>query len=83
MVRCDAHSPPGGDIVARVDQDKALHPEQPGDGGIVCAGCAKVAEGPPVSWTCSVEHGVRRYLCEDCARDNIRAIESRLDPQWW
>ncbi|MGN9792521.1 hypothetical protein ACWGH4_27560 [Streptomyces sp. NPDC054847] len=66
-----------------MDQDRTPHPEQPGDEGIVCAGCGKVAEGPPVTWTCSVEDGVRHYLCEDCARDNIRAIESRLDPQWW
>ncbi|MFF4949347.1 hypothetical protein ACWC2K_22025 [Streptomyces chattanoogensis] len=49
----------------------------------VCAGCGAVAEGPPPTWTCSVENGEHRYFCEACARENIRAIEGRLDSSWW
>ncbi|MFF8842852.1 hypothetical protein ACF08N_08950 [Streptomyces sp. NPDC015127] len=64
---------------------------QPGDqgaqppdaGSTVCSNCGATADGPPVTWTCSVENGVRHYLCEDCARANIRAIEGRLDSAWW
>ncbi len=49
----------------------------------MCSRCGKVAEGTPPTWTCSVENGVRRYFCDACARDNIRAIEGRLDSDWW
>ncbi|MGW1377323.1 hypothetical protein ACWD6P_24070 [Streptomyces sp. NPDC002446] len=53
------------------------------DGNTVCAGCGAVAEGTPPTWTCSVENGERRYFCDNCARENIRAIEGRLDSSWW
>ncbi|WP_151479080.1 hypothetical protein [Streptomyces albicerus] len=50
---------------------------------IVCARCGSTAEGPQLTWTFSVEDGVRHYYCEDCARANLRAIEGRLDSAWW
>ncbi|MEU6327625.1 hypothetical protein ABZ851_10105 [Streptomyces sp. NPDC047049] len=53
------------------------------DGKTVCAGCGAVAEGAGPTWTCSVENGERRYFCHHCARENIRAIEGRLDSSWW
>ncbi|TJZ45224.1 hypothetical protein FCH28_28130 [Streptomyces piniterrae] len=52
-------------------------------GNAVCARCGAVAEGIPLTWTCSVENGDRRYFCEACARENLRAIEGRLDSSWW
>ncbi|MEU6353729.1 hypothetical protein ABZ896_31105 [Streptomyces sp. NPDC047072] len=61
-----------------------------GDGGspaephpLVCARCGTRAEGPRPTWTCSVENGVRQYFCDACSRENLRAIESRLDSAWW
>ncbi|MET9438430.1 hypothetical protein [Streptomyces sp. NPDC006551] len=57
----------------------ARTPEEP----IVCARCGKTAEELPVTWSCSVEDGARRYLCDSCARENIRSIEGRLDSTWW
>ena len=50
---------------------------------MVCARCGAVAEGAPPTWTCSVENGERCYFCDRCARENIRAIEGRLDSAWW
>ncbi|MFJ5264053.1 hypothetical protein ACIQAC_26680 [Streptomyces sp. NPDC088387] len=50
---------------------------------LVCARCGTPAEGPQPTWTCSVEHGVRNYFCDSCSRDNLRAIEGRLDSAWW
>ncbi|WP_369225292.1 hypothetical protein AB5J52_31000 [Streptomyces sp. R39] len=54
---------------------------------LVCARCgapARVADGPPpVTWTCAVESGVRQFFCDTCSRDNLRAIEGRLDSSWW
>ncbi|MET9296234.1 hypothetical protein [Streptomyces sp. NPDC003077] len=49
----------------------------------VCTRCGATAEGEAVTWTCSVEGGVRRYFCDRCARENIRSIEGRLDSAWW
>jgi hypothetical protein len=70
----------------RVDQ-KPHFPEGTGDRKqtVTCALCRAAApvDPPPVSWTCSVENGERKYVCEDCARANIRAIEGRLDSSWW
>ncbi|MFD9817111.1 hypothetical protein [Streptomyces sp. NPDC059080] len=51
--------------------------------GTSCARCGAVAEGSPPLWTCSVENGVRRYFCDGCARENLRAIEGRLDSVGW
>ncbi|MEV0601142.1 hypothetical protein AB0I82_17845 [Streptomyces sp. NPDC050315] len=51
--------------------------------GAVCDRCGAVADGTPVTWTCSIENGARRYFCETCARTHLRAIESRLDSAWW
>ncbi|MFE5244482.1 MULTISPECIES: hypothetical protein [unclassified Streptomyces] len=50
-----------------------------------CARCGTGAEGedPPPTWLCSVENGRREYVCDNCAREHIRAIESRLDSSWW
>ncbi|MFI9807333.1 hypothetical protein ACIHEJ_23725 [Streptomyces sp. NPDC052301] len=51
---------------------------------LVCARCGMLAAGPqPVTWTCSVENGTRQYFCDACARENLRAIEGRLDSAWW
>ncbi|WP_225835037.1 hypothetical protein [Streptomyces sp. NK08204] len=49
-----------------------------------CARCGTPADGPPPpTWTCSVENGTRQYFCDRCSRENLRAIEGRLDSAWW
>ncbi|WP_225828004.1 hypothetical protein [Streptomyces naphthomycinicus] len=50
---------------------------------LVCARCGTPADGPPATWTCSVENGLRQYFCDACSRENLRAIEGRLDSAWW
>ncbi|MBB5929211.1 hypothetical protein [Streptomyces echinatus] len=51
---------------------------------LVCARCGTPAGGSlPVTWTCSVENGARQYFCDACSRENLRAIEGRLDSAWW
>ncbi|MEV3854486.1 hypothetical protein AB0J38_09185 [Streptomyces sp. NPDC050095] len=57
--------------------------QQPDRSTVVCARCGTTAQGTPLTWTCSVESGVRRHFCDACARENIRAIEGRLDSDWW
>ena len=71
-----------------MDQDSTPRPGEKGTqhqdaGSTVCTGCGAIAEGVPATWTCSVEDGVRQYLCDECARANIRSIEGRLDSDWW
>lgn len=50
---------------------------------VSCARCGTSAEGPPLTWATSVETGRLQYYCDGCARDNLHAIEARLDPGWW
>ncbi len=50
----------------------------------MCARCGAFADvPPPVTWTCSVENGTRLYFCDARSRENLRAIEGRLDSAWW
>ncbi|WP_367320944.1 hypothetical protein [Streptomyces sp. HUAS ZL42] len=68
-------SPPG-------DSDNGGSPAEPRT--LVCARCGTRAEPPPpVTWTFSVENGIRHYFCGTCSRENLRAIEGRLDSAWW
>ncbi|MFJ8084055.1 hypothetical protein ACIQ6Y_26010 [Streptomyces sp. NPDC096205] len=50
---------------------------------LVCARCGTTEQAPQPTWTCSVENGARRYFCDRCSRENLRAIEGRLDSAWW
>jgi len=70
------------------------HPGSDGDGDrgsdaelqaqpLVCARCGIRADGPRPTWTCSVENGARIHFCDTCSRENLRAIEGRLDSAWW
>jgi hypothetical protein len=49
----------------------------------LCARCGLVPAGPTLTWTCSVENGERLYFCDNCARENLRSIEGRLDSDVW
>ncbi|GAA2416985.1 hypothetical protein GCM10010433_15090 [Streptomyces pulveraceus] len=71
-----------------MDEETQHRTRQPArsDAAIVaCALCGTAAdsEAAPPTWICSVENGRHQYLCEECARTHIRAIESRLDSAWW
>jgi predicted nucleic acid-binding Zn-ribbon protein len=52
-------------------------------GPVVCAVCGATAESLPLGWSTSVERGRRVVHCESCSRENVRAMESKLDPEWW
>jgi hypothetical protein len=52
-----------------------------------CERCGATAPAPedglPAGWSLvSSDRGVGR-LCTDCTRTNVRAIEARLDEDWW
>ena len=37
----------------------------------------------PLTWTTAVENGRRRVFCDGCSREHLRAIEGKLDSEWW
>jgi len=36
-----------------------------------------------LTWTTAVENGRHRTFCDACSRDNLRAMEGKLDSEWW
>lgn len=54
---------------------------------VTCNFCGATApassEEPPLTWTTSVENGRVRVFCDRCSREHLRAIESKLDSEWW
>jgi DNA-directed RNA polymerase subunit RPC12/RpoP len=51
---------------------------------VACARCGVNADAePPLEWITSVDDDRTTYYCGRCARENLRAIEARLDPEWW
>jgi hypothetical protein len=53
------------------------------DRPVSCALCGVVADVQPLTWTTSLEGGQTRYYCDRCSRDNLRAMEGRLDADWF
>jgi hypothetical protein len=49
-----------------------------------CDSCGKQAEeAEAMTWTTSVENGRHKAYCETCSREHLRAIEGKLDSEWW
>jgi hypothetical protein len=54
-----------------------------------CAGCGATPDGEdddgtvPLGWSHSVEERGVVLLCAACTRTHVRAIEAKLDAQWW
>jgi len=39
--------------------------------------------GPARTWSLQVGARGQTWLCERCTRENLRAIEAKLDEAWW
>lgn len=52
---------------------------------VSCAFCGTAAptDPAPMTWTSSVERGRQQWFCDTCSREHLRAMESKLDPEWW
>jgi hypothetical protein len=50
-----------------------------------CDFCGTTSPGDelPLTWTTSVENGRTKVFCDRCSREHLRAIESKLDSEWW
>lgn len=67
--------------------DSAERPGQEASSGAtpaVCAQCGTYADTtqPPLSWSSQQTRRGRQWLCVACTRDNLRAIEGKLDEPW-
>ena len=38
---------------------------------------------PPLAWSVAREDGAVKRYCERCTRDNLRAMEGKLDSTYW
>jgi hypothetical protein len=57
--------------------------DEPAGTAVSCELCGTSADSLPLGWSTSVERGRTVYHCERCSRENVRAMESKLDPEWW
>ena len=50
-----------------------------------CAFCGRTEadEAATLSWTVSVENGRRKTYCDECSRTHLRAMEGKLDSEFW
>ena len=57
--------------------------EPPADGPVTCALCGTTADTLPLGWSTGVERGRPVVHCDRCSREHVRALESKLDSEWW
>lgn len=51
---------------------------------ITCDFCGtQASDEQTLTWTTAVENGRRRTFCDTCSRTHLRAMESKLDSEWW
>ena len=52
---------------------------------VTCDFCGTMERGDdlPLTWTTAVENGRSRVYCAVCSREHLRAIEGKLDSEWW
>lgn len=50
-----------------------------------CDHCGRTVSGaaPPLTWSTAVESGRTKRFCDVCSREHLRAMESKLDSEWW
>ena len=57
--------------------------DRPAGGTVTCALCGATSDSLPLGWSTSVERGRTVHHCERCSREHVRAMESKLDSEWW
>ncbi len=51
---------------------------------VTCTQCGAMAETAPLTWLLEVDpQRGRVWICDRCARTHLRAIEAKLEPEWW
>jgi len=42
-----------------------------------------VVADAPLTWATAVERGRTKRFCEQCSREHLRAMEAKLDSEFW
>ncbi len=52
---------------------------------VTCDFCGTTADGDsaPLTWSTAVENGRAKVYCDRCSRDHLRAMEGKLDAEYW
>ena len=53
---------------------------------VVCSSCGTPGpddESALFEWSRGTDRGRTTWTCPTCARENVRAIEAKLDADWW
>lgn len=52
---------------------------------VTCDFCGRPAPdgGVPLTWSTAVEGGRLRRYCDTCSREHLRAMEGKLDSEYW
>ena len=52
---------------------------------VTCHLCGTTApdKETPLTWTSEVANGRTKLFCDMCSREHLRAIEGKLDSEWW
>jgi hypothetical protein len=72
--------------VPRLSGETNAAPDQAYAGGVItCDFCGKqeADEAKTLTWTTSVENGRLRRYCDECSRTHLRAMEGKLDSEFW
>ena len=56
-----------------------------GGGVLTCDFCGRTAEegSETLTWSTAVENGRHRTYCDACSRQHLRAMEGKLDSEYW
>lgn len=62
----------------------AEEPKVPADASRICQVCGRQAtDAELLSWVMDRRAGKVSWTCARCAAANIRALEAKLEPEWW
>ncbi len=52
---------------------------------VTCDFCGRVADegAATLTWSTAVENGRQRIYCDECSRQHLRAMEGKLDSEYW
>jgi hypothetical protein len=50
-----------------------------------CDFCGRTADdgAATLTWTTAVENGRQKTFCDRCSREHLRAMEGKLDSEYW
>jgi hypothetical protein len=81
--RVTAHRPPPAARVGLHDDPAGLSKTRAMRDPVTCSVCGTTVDEPPLTWSMQVSERGQTWLCETCARENLRSIEGKLDEAWW